>query len=187
MYSRTDLMNKIQLKDKVFHSFINDEAIDVAISNIASKINEDYRNRKVLFVVVLNGAFMFASDFLKKVTLLTSEVEFVKISSYEKTTSTGFVNKIIGLDRSLSNYDVVILEDIVETGNSLVDLFKMIKEKKPMSIEVASLLFKPQLYKKKLQLKYVGIEIGNDFVVGYGLDYDNLGRNLKQIYKIENS
>ncbi len=111
----------------------------------------------------------------------------MKISSYEKTTSTGFVNKIIGLDRSLSNYDVVILEDIVETGNSLVDLFKMIKEKKPMSIEVASLLFKPQLYKKKLQLKYVGIEIGNDFVVGYGLDYDNLGRNLKQIYKIENS
>lgn len=178
---------KIQLKDKVFESFISSVAIDAAVDLLASKINNDYKNKRVLFVVVLNGAFMFASDFLKKITILNSEVEFVKISSYKGVNSTGDVNRIIGLNREISDYNVVILEDIVDTGNSLVDLFSWFKEKKPLTIEVATLLFKPFSYSKHHHVKYVGMEIGNDFVVGYGLDFDGLGRNLNEIYKIENS
>lgn len=176
-------MNQVQLKDKKFSLFIEEEKILASIVALAEKINIDYKDRKPLFIGVLNGSFMFASDLLKNIDL-DCEISFIKVSSYEGTASTGKVSDLIGLNQDITGRDVIIIEDIVDTGNTIENINKSILEKKPASVKFATLLLKPDVYKKDIKLDYVAITIANDFIVGYGLDYDGLGRNLRDIYKI---
>lgn len=176
-------MNQVQLKDKKFSLFIEEEKILASIVALAEKINIDYKDKKPLFIGVLNGSFMFAADLLKNISL-ECEISFIKISSYDGTSSTGKINNLIGLNQDVSGRDVIVLEDIVDTGNTVENLYNTIINLNPNSIKFATLLLKPDVYKKPIKLDYVAISIANDFIVGYGLDYDGLGRNLRDIYKI---
>ncbi|MBL4652095.1 MAG: hypoxanthine phosphoribosyltransferase [Flavobacteriales bacterium] len=177
-------MEKVHLKDKSFRTNILAEAIQEKVLNVSSKINEDYSDKNPVFVVVLNGAFMFASDLLKKVNV-NCEIAFVKLASYSGTKSTGSVKSLIGLNQNINGRDVVIIEDIVDTGETIVALLDQLGRQNPTSIKIATLLFKPKSYTKDIPIDYVAMEVGNDFLVGYGLDYDGLGRNLEDIYIVE--
>lgn len=176
-------MDKVQLHDKTFRPFISKEKIDGAIKQLAATIQKDYSGRKPLFVGVLNGSFLFIADLVREFSG-DCEVSFVKLASYEGTNTTGIVNELIGLNEDVSGRDIIIVEDIVDSGNTIVKLVEMFSEKNPNSLKIASLLFKPKAYKKDIPIDYVAIEVGNEFLVGYGLDYDGLGRNLKDIYII---
>lgn len=176
-------MNQVQLKDKKFSLFIEEEKILASIVALAEKINIDYKDKTPLFIGVLNGSFMFASDLMKNIDL-DCEISFVKVSSYEGTATTGIINDLIGLNQDISDRDVIVLEDIVDTGNTIENIQKTLLAKNPKSLKFATLLLKPDVYKKDIKLDYVAITIANDFIVGYGLDYDGLGRNLTDIYKI---
>ena len=176
-------MSTVKLKDKSFKIFINNEEIQKAIVVLADKMNVDLKGKQPLLLGVLNGAFMFASDLMKNLDN-GCEISFVKFSSYSGTSSTGKVNTLIGFNESIKGRVVVILEDIVDTGITLENLVNLISEHEPAEVKIATLLFKPSAYTKNIKLDYVGMEIPNDFIVGYGLDYDGLGRNLKDIYKI---
>ncbi len=171
----------ITIKDKKFKPFIEDSVIAKAVDSIAQKINSELSHEFPVFLVVLNGSFMFASDLLKKVSI-PCEISFIKVASYHGTTSTGSVTELIGLTENIANRTVVIVEDIVDTGVTLEKLVSVLKGKNVKQIKVASALLKPESYKKDIAVDYVGIEIKNEFVIGYGLDYDGLGRNLKDIY-----
>ncbi len=153
------------------------------MNQVATKINTELKNEDVVFLAVLNGSFMFASDLMKEVSL-PSKISFIKLASYHGTSSTGNVSELIGLTEELKDKTVVIIEDIVDTGNTMEKLFATLHQKNVKQIKVATLLFKPEAYKKSFPINYPGITIGNDFVVGYGLDYDGYGRNLKEIYVI---
>lgn len=177
-------MEKITVKDKVFKPYISDKEIQESITFVAKKINHDYSGKSPIFIGILNGSFMFMSDLLKKIDLQCT-VSFVKLASYEGTTTTGKVNELIGLNEDLEGQDIILVEDIVDTGNTLIKLYDILKEKKATSIKIASLLFKPEAYKKSQSIDYVGKEIPNAFVIGYGLDYDGLGRNLSSIYVLD--
>jgi len=171
----------ITIKDKQFKPFITAEQISNAVKNVATKINKELESELPVFLVVLNGSFMFASDLLKEVTI-PCEISFIKVASYHGTSSTGSVSELIGLTEDLSGRTVVIVEDIVDTGITLEKLVSILERKNVKQIKVATALLKPDSYKKEFKIDYAGIEIANDFVVGYGLDYDGLGRNLKEIY-----
>lgn len=171
----------ITIKDKQFKPFISAEKISDAVKNVATKINSDLKDEFPLFLGVLNGSFMFAADLLKEVTI-PCEISFIKVASYHGTSSTGAVTELIGLSEDLSGRTVVIVEDIVDTGVTIEKLFNLLQRKNVKQVKVASALLKPGAYKKQFKIDYVGMEIGNDFVVGYGLDYDGQGRNLKEIY-----
>ena len=147
------------------------------------KINKDLEGKNPLFLVVLNGAFMFASDLLKKITI-DCEITFVKLSSYVGTKSTHMVRELIGLDKSLTGRHVVVVEDIIDTGITMHNTLPKLEEIGAEEVKIATLLFKPNAFQKDFKIDYVGMEIENDFIVGYGLDYDGLGRNLADIYKI---
>lgn len=153
------------------------------MNQVATKINAELKNEEVVFLAVLNGSFMFASDLMKEVNL-PSKISFIKLASYHGTSSSGNVSELIGLTEELKDKTVVIIEDIVDTGNTMEKLFATLHQKNVKQIKVATLLFKPEAYKKSFPINYPGITIGNDFVVGYGLDYDGYGRNLKEIYVI---
>ena len=174
----------VQLKDKYFEEYINSKDVQQLVASVASRINEDYKGKHVVFLGVLNGAFMFAADLLKSIDL-SCEISFVKMSSYKGTSSTGEVHELIGLVTDLTNKHVVIVEDIVDTGLTLNKLFAMVRHDKPASVEIATLLFKPSAFKGTEIPKYIGREIPNKFVVGYGLDYDGLGRNSDAILKLK--
>lgn len=174
----------IKLLDKSFKVMIPAEEIDKAVSEVAERINNDYRECETpLFVGVLNGSFMFMSDLMKKIEL-NCELSFVKIASYEGTKSSGEVSSIIGLTQSIEGRHVVIVEDIVDTGGSIEHMVGELLAQNPASIEVCTLFFKPKSYSRTLPIKYRAMDIGNEFIVGYGLDYDQLGRNLKDIYVV---
>jgi len=176
--------NKIvKLYDKEFKISIPASQIDEAVSNVAEKINKDLEGKNPLFLVVLNGAFMFASDLLKKITI-DCEITFVKLSSYVGTKSTHMVRELIGLDKSLTGRHVVVVEDIIDTGITMHNTLPKLEEIGAEEVKIATLLFKPNAFQKDFKIDYVGMEIENDFIVGYGLDYDGLGRNLADIYKI---
>lgn len=177
-------METITVKDLSFKPFISEEDIQVAIKKIAQKINEDYKSKTPIFLGVLNGSFMFMGDLMKSIDI-ECYTSFVKMASYEGTESTGNINELIGLNEDIEGKDVILVEDIVDTGNTLVKLFEILKEKKPSSIKIATLLYKPEAYKKDYKIDYVGKEIPNAFVLGYGLDYDGLGRNLSSIYVLK--
>jgi len=174
-------MDIITVKDKSFKPFISEEKLQESIRKVAAKINDDYQGKSPIFLGVLNGSFMFFADLLKSIDLACT-VSFVKLASYEGTTTTGTVNELIGLNEDVSGRDIILIEDIVDTGNTLVKLYDILVHKNPNSIKIATLLYKPEAYKKHHNIDYVGIEIPNAFVLGYGLDYDGLGRNLSSIY-----
>lgn len=171
----------ITLKDKQFKPYITQQKIAEAVKNVAGSINEDLKNEFPIFLAVLNGSFMFASDLLKEISI-PCEISFVKMASYSGITSIGSVTELIGLTENISGRTVVIVEDIVDSGVTLERLTTTLNAKAVKQIKVATLLFKPEAYKKDHALDYVGFKIPNDFVVGYGLDYDGLGRNLKEIH-----
>ena len=176
-------MNIIQVQDKSFSIFIKAEEIEKAVDNIASQINTDLKGKDPLFLVVLNGAYMFASDLMKKVTI-PSELSFVKLSSYIGTKTTSVVRELIGLDEVLTDRTVVILEDIIDTGITMGVTTEKLKKLGAEDVRIATLLFKPDAFKMNYHIDYTGINIPNDFIVGYGLDYNGYGRNYPEIYKI---
>lgn len=177
-------MTSITIKDKTFIPFIEGIKLQEAVKKIALLINQDYKNKQPLFIGVLNGSFMFFSDLLKSIDI-SCTVSFVKIASYEGTNSTGQLNELIGLDENIEGKDIIVVEDIIDTGNTLEKLHAIFADKKANSVKIASLLFKPAAYKKTYPIDYIGIEIPNDFVLGYGLDYDGLGRNLNSIFVLK--
>ncbi len=176
-------MAQITVLDKTFESYIPHEQIDKAIQKIASQLEKDLTNEKPLFLVILNGAFMFAGDLFKKFTF-PAEISFIKFVSYEGTQSTGTVRQLLGLDESIEGRTVVLVEDIVDTGISMEKVLEYLADKKAKDIRIATLLFKPKSYQKHFKIDYIGIEIPNDFIIGFGLDYNGQARNLKDIYKI---
>jgi hypoxanthine phosphoribosyltransferase len=171
----------ITIKDKQFKPYITGQKIAAAVENLAKTINTDLKDEFPIFLAVLNGSFMFASDLLKEITI-PCEISFVKLSSYSGLTSTGNVNELIGLTENLSGRTVVIVEDIVDSGVTIERLTQLLIDKKVKQIKIATILFKPEAYKKNYLIDYVGFNIPNDFVVGYGLDYEGQGRNLKEIH-----
>lgn len=174
----------IQLHDKHFVPFINAAEIDRAVAEMARKAMADLKDETPVFVGVLNGSFMVVSDFMKHYST-PCEVSFVKMSSYEGTASTHDVKQLIGLNQDLAGRTVVIIEDIVDTGNTVVELVKMFEGKGIKQLKIATLFLKPEVYKKDIKLDYIGFEIPNKFIVGYGLDYDGLGRNLPEVYQLQ--
>lgn len=176
-------MQNVKIKDKEFALFIPEEKILEQVGRVAEEINRDLAGKNPLFICVLNGAFMFAADLMKKVHI-PSEISFVKLSSYKGTKSTGKLKEIIGLQEEIEGRSVVIVEDIVDTGHTMASVIEQIKNKKPADVRVATLLYKPNALKVEVKLDYVAMEIPSDFILGYGLDYDGFGRNLPDIYKI---
>jgi hypoxanthine phosphoribosyltransferase len=175
-------MSKIvTIKDKQFKPYISQQQISDAVKNIANTINVELEKDLPLFLVVLNGSFMFAADLLKEISI-PCEISFIKVASYHGTTSTGTVTELIGLTEDITGRTVVIVEDIVDTGITLEKLITVLNRKNVKQIKVATVLLKPDSYKKEFPIDYFGMKIPNDFVVGYGLDYDGQGRNLKEIY-----
>ncbi|MDT0641462.1 hypoxanthine phosphoribosyltransferase [Zunongwangia sp. F363] len=172
----------IQLHDLQFEPFISEAEIEEAIAKVAISLNEEYKGQNPVFVGVLNGAFMFASDVIKRFEG-DCEVSFVKLGSYEGTSTTGTVKTLVGLNQKLKGRKVIILEDIVDTGNTLEEINRILEIEEVADYQVATLFFKPEAYKKDFEIKFKGLEIPNKFIVGYGLDYDGLGRNLTQVYK----
>ncbi len=179
-------MQRVTLKDKTFVPYITSDKILDSVKVMASKINEELSNEMPLFLVVLNGSFMFAADLLKEVTI-PCEISFIKLASYHGTSSTGTVTEMIGLTEEIKGRTIVVVEDIVDTGITIEKLVALLIKKEVKQIKIASFLLKPEAYKKTIKIDYVGMEIPNDFVVGYGLDYDGLGRNMKDILVLENS
>jgi hypoxanthine phosphoribosyltransferase len=173
----------IKVKDKDFKVFIKADTIDAAVQKLADSINKDTSDELPLFLVVLNGAFMFAADLLKRVTV-ECNVSFVKLASYSGTQSTHQVKELIGLNESIKGRSVIVLEDIIDTGNTLNVLLDSLRSYEVGKIRIATLLYKPDAFKGDYPIDYVGIEIPNDFIIGYGLDYDGFARNLPDIYKI---
>lgn len=176
-------MHKIQVEDKEFEIFLENDTINKRIRLMGIQLNVDYENKCPLFIGVLNGSFLFMADLIKEVNI-PCEVAFMRVASYEGTSSSGQVKELIGLPANIKDRDIIVVEDIVDTGLTLTHILKMIKEKNPASVKVASLLLKPTALKYEIEdLAYVGFEIANEFVVGYGLDYNGLGRNLIDIYR----
>ena len=174
----------IQLHDLKFEPFISEDRITQSIDKIAEKINRDFKDKNPIFLGVLNGAFMVASEIIKRFDG-NCEVTFVKLGSYEGTLTTGKVETLIGLTHSIEGREVIVIEDIVDTGKTLAALDRILKIEKVAGYKIATLFFKPEAYQKDYKIDYIGMEIPNDFIVGYGLDYDGLGRNLTQIYKLK--
>ncbi len=176
-------MNKIQVDGKDFEIFLENETISKRTRLIGIQLNVDYENRCPILIGVLNGSFVFMADLLKEVDI-ACEIGFIRIKSYQGTESTGTIKEAFGLPDDLAERDVIIIEDIVDTGLTLNYILEKVKSQNPASVQVCSLLFKPKALKTPIpELTYVGFEIPNEFVVGYGLDYNDLGRNLKDIYR----
>ena len=174
----------IQLHDKTFVPFISEQQIAEAIKKLATEIAENLNGENPVFVGVLNGAFIVMADLVRAYDG-NCEVSFVKMASYEGTESTGKVNELIGINENLEGRNVILVEDIVDTGNTLEVLHQIFTKQKLASLKVATLFFKPEAYKKNIKIEYTGMEIPNKFIVGYGLDYDGLGRNLPAVYQLK--
>ncbi len=175
-------MKKTIVNGQEFKCYITHSKIKKRVVELAKAINKEYEGRTPLFIPVLNGSFMFASDLLKNVSI-QSNVSFIKIQSYDGMKSSGKTKELIGLDHSIEGRDIIIVEDIIDTGLTMEQLLKAVNKLKPASVKVATLLFKRECLQKPIEPDYVGFEIPGHFVVGYGLDFDGYGRNLKHIYK----
>jgi|TARA_B100001063_G_scaffold244137_1_gene276244 hypoxanthine phosphoribosyltransferase len=175
---------EIRLLDKTFSPYLGEDQILDRIKIIANDLERDYADKDVVFLSVLNGAFMFTSDLMKSLEM-SLEISFVKLSSYQGTKTSGIVRELIGLNKNIKDKHVVIVEDIVDTGKTIDRLMELLKPKGAVSIETCTLLFKPTAFEGQMAPKYVGFEIPNKFVVGYGLDYDEAGRNIKELYQLK--
>jgi len=169
-----------------FEVYLAAQAIEERITTLAQQLNAAYEGKKLLFISILNGSFMFTADLLKKISL-PCEVSFVKVASYAGTDSSGAVKELIGLDREIAGYDVVIVEDIVDTGRTMNSILKSLKDKNAASLSICTLLDKPERREVEVQVNYVGFSIPDRFVVGYGLDLDGFGRNLPDIYQLKHT
>ena len=177
-------MPEIQVHDKVFVPYLTQEEIEKAIKRVAEKINADYKDETPLFIAILNGSFMFAAELFKQLTI-SSEICFIKLNSYKDTTSTGNVATSIGLDAAVTNKHVIIIEDILDTGKTLSHFLPEIKNQQPKSLKIAALLHKPEATTHEVELDYNCFKIPNKFVIGFGLDYNGLGRNIPAIYQLK--
>lgn len=179
-------MSAINVHDKAFEIFLSEGDIQKRIAELAADINSDYEGKRPLFIAILNGSFMFASDLFKHLTI-DAEICFIKLVSYKGMKSSGHITTAIGLDQDLFGRDVIIIEDIVDTGKTLGYFLPKLHHQQPASLKIAALLHKPDATVHPLTIDYIGFSIPNKFVVGYGLDYDGCGRNLKQIYQVVES
>ncbi|MBF8963982.1 hypoxanthine phosphoribosyltransferase [Pontibacter sp. FD36] len=173
----------ITIHDCDFSTYMYEEEIIARIVMLAEQIEQDYAGKNPLFLAVLNGSFMFTADLMKRINI-PCEISFIRMSSYQDMHSTGQVKEVLGLTEQIEGRDVLIIEDIVDTGHTVNALLQQLREKNPASLEIITLLMKPECLQHQLDVKYVAKSIPNDFVVGYGLDYNGLGRNLRDIYKI---
>lgn len=177
-------MEEVSINGMNFSIFISDEQIEKALIRIADHLNKQFSSKNPVFVSVLNGAFMFTADLLKKITI-PCEVSFVKLASYQGTQSSGIVKQLVGLTEDIENRSVIVLEDIVDTGFTMQDLLQQLGDKNPKEIILVTLLQKPDALQVPVKVHHVGFEIPNAFVVGYGLDLDGYGRNLPHIYQLK--
>ena len=176
-------MSTIRIKDKTFRISIPEAEIKSRVKALAAQISKDMAGKTPLFLGVLNGSFIFAADLMREITI-PSEISFVKLASYEGTTSTGKITEVIGINEDLSGRTVVIVEDIVDTGLTMQRMIESLGTRNPESVHICALLVKPEKLQVDLNIEYAAMEIPNDFIVGYGLDYDQQGRNLRDIYTI---
>ena len=176
-------MNKVKIKDKTFEIMMPEAVILAEIDKVAKRINEDMKDKKPIFLAVLNGSFMFASDLMKRVTI-PCEISFVKLASYQGTTSSGKVKEVIGINEDLSGRTVIIVEDIIESGLTIKQMKESLGTRNPAEVHICSLFVKPDRLQIPVDIDYGVINIGNKFILGYGLDYDQQGRNLRDLYVI---
>jgi len=176
-------MSEIQILDKKFKPYISSEKIQEKISELAQKLNKELKGKDPIFLGILNGSFMFAADLYKQITE-PSQITFLKLASYQGTGSTGKVKRLIGINEDIEGKTVVVVEDIVDTGITLEQIVKQLKGYEPKEIIIVTLMYKPESYSKDIPVDYYAFSIPNDFIVGYGLDYDGYGRNLADIYVI---
>ncbi len=171
----------IQVHDKHFEVFIEKSVIEQRISNLALEISKDYEGKCPLFLAILNGSFMFAAELMKSVSV-SCEITFLRVSSYQATTSSGKVHQILGLTENIEGRDIIIVEDIVDTGLTMIEIKQQLLAQNPASLSIVTLFQKPEALKQPIDIQYIGFKIENKFVLGYGLDYDGLGRNLGDLY-----
>ena len=176
-------MELIKVHDKEFKPYITAEKINDEVKRVASEINKDYRGKKPLFIAILNGSFMFAADLFKEIDI-EAEICFIKLASYKGIKSSGQVITAIGLDIDLVGRDIIVIEDIVDTGNTLSKFLPQLHHHHPSSLKIAALLHKPEAMIHPITIDYLGFSVPNKFLLGYGLDYDGLGRNIKEIYQL---
>ena len=176
-------MGRVTLKDKTFEVMLSEAEIKARIKEVAQQMSRDLEGKNPLFLAVLNGSFIFAADLMREMTI-PCEISFVKLASYQGTISTGKVKEVIGLNEDLAGRTVVIVEDIVDTGRTMSRMLEQLGTRHPASIQVCTLFFKPTKLEEQLTLDYVAFRIPDDFIVGYGLDYDQQGRGLKDVYTL---
>ena len=176
-------MNRVTIKDKTFEVSMTEAQIKQRDKELAQQMSRELEGKNPLFLAVLNGAFIFAADLMREMTI-PCEISFVKLASYQGTTSTGKIQEVIGINENLSGRTVVIVEDIVESGLTIKRMMEQLGTRNPASVQVCTLFFKPERLKEDLKLDYVAFSIPNDFILGYGLDYDQMGRGLKDLYTL---
>ena len=176
-------MSIVKIKDKTFETSISEADIKTRIKEVAARINKDMADKNPLFLGVLNGAFIFAADLMREVTI-PSEISFVKLASYQGITSTGKVHEVLGINEDLTGRHIIVVEDIVDTGRTMKQMIESLGTRNPASVSICSLFVKPDKLEEDIDIKYPCFSIPNDFIVGYGLDYDQQGRNLKEIYTL---
>jgi hypoxanthine phosphoribosyltransferase len=176
-------MNEVRILDKNFSEFLTEKEIQKRIEELAVEINRDLAGKEVVFLGILNGAFLFAADLFRRIDF-PARISFIKLASYQGTSSSGLIKELIGWNEDIKNKTIVVVEDIVDTGNTLERIVDELVIRKASDIKIAAMLYKPAAYTKKIPLDYIGFEIPNDFVVGYGLDYDGFGRNLTSVYTL---
>ena len=176
-------MDTVKIKDKSFRVSIPEAEIKTRVKALAEQMSKDLEGKNPIFLAVLNGAFIFAADLMREMTI-PCEISFVKLASYQGTTSTGKVKEVIGISEDLSGRTVVIVEDIVESGHTMKQMIESLGTRNPASVHICALFFKPEKLQEELDLDYVAFRIPDDFILGYGLDYDGLGRELKDVYAI---
>lgn len=176
-------MSRVTIKDKTFETSIPEAVILEKVKAVAERINRDLAGKNPLFIAVLNGSFIFAADLMRNITI-PCEISFVKLASYQGTTSSGKITEVLGINEDISNRTVVIVEDIVDTGLTMKRMIETLGTRHPESIHICTMLLKPDKLQVELNIEYAAMEIPNDFIVGYGLDYDQEGRNLRDIYTL---
>ena len=179
-------MGRIHLHDKYFTPYIPYKKIEAAIDKVAEKINRDFKNSSDVPIImcVLNGSIMFTAELMQRLNF-NCELSSIRLSSYEGTVSKGFTRQVLGLDKSVKNRTVIVVEDIVDTGKTIIDIHDLLMEAGARDVRYCTLILKPEVYKQDVELDYVGLEVENKFIVGFGLDYDQLGRNYKDIYILD--